>query len=194
MRRGRASASCGTRSGKRHEMINEGDKAPDITVAASNGKSVNLAAPGGPLVLYFYPKDDTSGCTREAQDFTELAPQFDKAGVKVVGVSRDPMKKPREVHRQIWSHGSARLRRGRADFRRVRDLGPEVDVRPQIYGDGARDLSDRRRRPRATRLAQGQSPEPRSGRAGCGAGACAGVAPADPASSRIMFSQWTILS
>ena len=74
-------------------MINEGDKAPDITVSASNGKSVNLAAPGGPLVVYFYPKDDTSGCTREAQDFTELAPQFDQAGVKVVGISRDPMKK-----------------------------------------------------------------------------------------------------
>jgi len=73
-------------------MINEGDKVPDITVPASNGKSVNLAAPGGPLVLYFYPKDDTSGCTREAQDFTELAPQFEKAGVKVLGVSRDAMK------------------------------------------------------------------------------------------------------
>jgi len=43
-------------------------------------------------VLYFYPKDDTSGCTREAQDFTALAPEFAKAGVKVVGVSRDSMK------------------------------------------------------------------------------------------------------
>ena len=74
-------------------MIDEGDKAPDMTVTASNGKSINLAAPGGPLVLYFYPKDDTSGCTREAQDFTELAPQFESAGVKVLGVSRDPMKK-----------------------------------------------------------------------------------------------------
>ena len=74
-------------------MIDEGDKAPAITVAATNGKSVNLAAPGGPLVLYFYPKDDTSGCTREAQDFTALASEFEKAGVKVVGVSRDPMKK-----------------------------------------------------------------------------------------------------
>jgi thioredoxin-dependent peroxiredoxin len=44
-------------------------------------------------VLYFYPKDDTSGCTREAQDFTALADDFAKAGVKVVGLSRDPMKK-----------------------------------------------------------------------------------------------------
>ena len=73
-------------------MINEGDKAPAITVTASDGSSVNLAAPGQLLVLYFYPKDDTSGCTREAQDFTAMAADYAKAGVKVVGVSRDPMK------------------------------------------------------------------------------------------------------
>jgi thioredoxin-dependent peroxiredoxin len=73
-------------------MINEGDKAPSITVTATDGSSVNLASPGQPLVLYFYPKDDTSGCTREAQDFTALAADYAKAGVKVVGVSRDPMK------------------------------------------------------------------------------------------------------
>ena len=74
-------------------MINEGDTAPNLTVAASDGSTVNLAAPGGPLVLYFYPKDDTSGCTREAQDFTALAGDFTKAGARVIGVSRDPMKK-----------------------------------------------------------------------------------------------------
>jgi peroxiredoxin Q/BCP len=73
-------------------MISEGDKAPEITVTASDGSSIDLASPGQPLVLYFYPKDDTSGCTREAQDFTALAEDFRKAGVKVVGVSRDPMK------------------------------------------------------------------------------------------------------
>jgi len=73
-------------------MINEGDKAPSLTVTANDGSSVNLASPGQPLVLYFYPKDDTSGCTREAQDFTELAEDYAKADVKVVGVSRDPMK------------------------------------------------------------------------------------------------------
>ena len=73
-------------------MINEGDKAPSMTVGASDGSSINHASPGQPLVLYFYPKDDTSGCTREAQDFTALTGDFAKAGVKVVGVSRDPMK------------------------------------------------------------------------------------------------------
>ena len=74
-------------------MINEGDNAPAIEVTLRDGSSVNLASPAQPLVLYFYPKDDTSGCTREAQDFTALAADYTKAGVKVVGVSRDPMKK-----------------------------------------------------------------------------------------------------
>jgi thioredoxin-dependent peroxiredoxin len=73
-------------------MISEGEQAPAITVQASDGSSVNLGSPGGLLVLYFYPKDDTSGCTREAQDFTALASDFKNAGVKVVGVSRDAMK------------------------------------------------------------------------------------------------------
>jgi peroxiredoxin Q/BCP len=72
-------------------MIGEGDKAPAMTLQAG-GKTIDLAAPGQPLVLYFYPKDDTSGCTREAQDFTALADEFAAAGVKVVGVSRDPQK------------------------------------------------------------------------------------------------------
>ncbi len=58
--------------------IGEGDKAPAITVTASDGTTIDIAALGQPLVLYFYPKDDTSGCTREAQDFTTLAPEFEK--------------------------------------------------------------------------------------------------------------------
>ncbi len=74
-------------------MVDEGGQAPAIAVTASDGSSVNLAAPGAPLVLYFYPKDDTSGCTREAQDFTALGPEFAAAGVKIIGVSRDAMAK-----------------------------------------------------------------------------------------------------
>ena len=74
-------------------MINEGDAVPAMTLALSDGTTLDLAAAGGPLLLYFYPKDDTSGCTREAQDFTELAADFAKAGARVVGVSRDPMTK-----------------------------------------------------------------------------------------------------
>jgi peroxiredoxin Q/BCP len=73
-------------------MIQEGDLVPALKVTTSDGSEIDLAAPGKPLVVYFYPKDDTSGCTREAQDFTSLASEFEKAGVRVVGVSRDPMK------------------------------------------------------------------------------------------------------
>lgn len=73
-------------------MIEEGGQAPEITLAASDGSTVRLASPGQPVVLYFYPKDDTSGCTREAQDFTSLAAEFRNSGVKVIGISRDTMK------------------------------------------------------------------------------------------------------
>jgi peroxiredoxin Q/BCP len=74
-------------------MISQGDRTPDLEVKTSDGETVRLSSPGKPLVLYFYPKDDTSGCTREAQDFTSLAGEFAKAGAVIVGVSRDPMKK-----------------------------------------------------------------------------------------------------
>ena len=74
-------------------MLGEGDKAPGLKTKLSDGTDLDLSSPGQPLVLYFYPKDDTSGCTREAQDFTEMAGDYARAGVKVVGLSRDPMKK-----------------------------------------------------------------------------------------------------
>jgi peroxiredoxin Q/BCP len=73
--------------------MNEGDQVPALKTRLSDGTELDLSSPGRPLVLYFYPKDDTSGCTREAQDFTELAGEFARAGVMVVGLSRDPMKK-----------------------------------------------------------------------------------------------------
>jgi peroxiredoxin Q/BCP len=72
--------------------MSQSDRAPALLLIASDGSKVDLAAPGQSVVLYFYPKDDTSGCTREAQDFTALANEFKAAGVRVIGVSRDPMK------------------------------------------------------------------------------------------------------
>jgi len=74
-------------------MIEVGKKVSAMSAALSDGSSLDLAAPGQKLLLYFYPKDDTSGCTREAQDFTAMAGDFKAAGAKVVGVSRDEMKK-----------------------------------------------------------------------------------------------------
>ncbi len=73
--------------------MNEGDKVPIMKAALSDGGTIDLASPGRLLVLYFYPKDDTPGCTTEAKDFSALVGEFDSAGVAVVGVSRDPMRK-----------------------------------------------------------------------------------------------------
>ena len=70
-------------------MINEGDRAPAMTVATSDGQTLNLASPGKPLVLYFYPKDDTPGCTKEACSFRDDLGHLEKLGAKVVGVSVD---------------------------------------------------------------------------------------------------------
>jgi peroxiredoxin Q/BCP len=75
-------------------MLNEGDDAPNVTVQTSDGTTQRLFdVVQPPLVLYFYPKDDTSGCTREAQDFTTLAGEFRKTGTGVLGVSKDTPKK-----------------------------------------------------------------------------------------------------
>ena len=68
----------------------EGDKAPDFTLEADDGSRFRLSDhKGSKLVVYFYPKDDTQGCTIEAIDFTKAAPAFAKAGAKVVGISPD---------------------------------------------------------------------------------------------------------
>ena len=75
-------------------MPKAGEKAPDFTLLSDEGKSVSLKTlKGAPVVLYFYPKDDTPGCTVENQEFSALAPEFEKAGVALLGVSKDPPKK-----------------------------------------------------------------------------------------------------
>ena len=69
----------------------EGAAAPDFELAGADGPVRLADFAGKPLVVYFYPKDDTSGCTREAQDFTALASDFAKAGVALLGVSKDSL-------------------------------------------------------------------------------------------------------
>ncbi len=73
--------------------LKEGDTAPDFAMPASGGRSVSLAAlRGRPFVLYFYPKADTPGCTREACAFQESLPQLGRIGIEVIGVSKDKIK------------------------------------------------------------------------------------------------------
>ncbi|MFL0587234.1 peroxiredoxin [uncultured Sphingomonas sp.] len=66
------------------------DTLPDVTLTAIDGQPLRLKDQPLPLVVYFYPKDDTAGCTREAQDFSAMVGEFASAGVVVIGVSKDP--------------------------------------------------------------------------------------------------------
>lgn len=70
--------------------VQEEDPAPDFSMPATGGRTVSLQAmKGRAFVLYFYPKADTPGCTKEACAFQEALPQFEKIGVEVIGVSTD---------------------------------------------------------------------------------------------------------
>jgi len=70
--------------------LSAGDRAPNFKLATDEGDGVSRAAlKGKPFVLYFYPKDDTAGCTREAVDFTAASAKFGKLGIPVIGVSKD---------------------------------------------------------------------------------------------------------
>jgi peroxiredoxin Q/BCP len=74
--------------------ITEGSKAPAFDMATADDGRVSLDGfKGRKVVLYFYPKADTPGCTTEGQDFSALVADFDAAGATVIGVSRDPLKK-----------------------------------------------------------------------------------------------------
>ncbi|MFZ1107396.1 MAG: thioredoxin-dependent thiol peroxidase [Rhodomicrobium sp.] len=74
-------------------MLQEGDAAPDFALPGADGKIKKLSALKGRFkVVYFYPKDDTSGCTKEAQNFTELKAEFEKLNAEVIGISPDSPK------------------------------------------------------------------------------------------------------
>ena len=72
--------------------LEPGSKAPAFTLKRDGGGAVSLADfKGRKLVIYFYPKADTPGCTREAMDFSRLKKEFAKAGAEIIGVSADPV-------------------------------------------------------------------------------------------------------
>jgi peroxiredoxin Q/BCP len=73
--------------------VKPGDRIPDLSLPATGGKDIGLRAfKGRKLVVYFYPKDNTPGCTQEGTDFRDLHAAFAKAGTDIVGVSRDSLR------------------------------------------------------------------------------------------------------
>jgi len=92
------------------EGLAAGDKAPSFKITTDSGDTVTSASlKGSPYILYFYPKDDTSGCTKEAIDFSQNLKKFDKLGVAVLGVSKDSLEshaKFRKKHKLKIALGS----------------------------------------------------------------------------------------
>ena len=122
-----------------------GAKAPAFTLPRDGGGKVSLKDfKGGKLVLYFYPKADTPGCTQEAIAFSRLRADFSKAGTAILGVSADPVAAQDKFKAKHRIRHCARFRRDPHDAVSVWDLGREIDVRAEIYGGHPKDVPDRR--------------------------------------------------
>ena len=111
-------------------MIEDGKKAPDFSLPDDIGGEVRLSKLKGRLVvLYFYPKDDTSGCTQEAKDFSCLAAEFAAEGAEVIGISPDSAKSHQKFKTK---HGlSVRLA---ADEQKETAMAYGVWVEKSMYG------------------------------------------------------------
>lgn len=106
-------------------MLEEGSKAPDFELTGTDGKKYRLSSfRGRNVVLYFYPKDDTSGCTIEAKGFNESLDQLRKMGAEVIGISNDSI----ESHMRFCDKYSLKLLL-------LSDPGSEVIKLYEAYGD-----------------------------------------------------------
>ena len=148
--------------------VTEGEAPPAFTLADTDGAAVSLADfAGRDLVVYFYPKDDTPGCTKEACGFRDLWNDYEAAGVAVLGVSPDEGASHRKFIDKYQLPFTLLSDPEPGDDGGLRRLGRKDDVRPE---DGRRDSVhglDRCRRHRAPPLASG---EPGGGPSGEGAG------------------------
>jgi len=110
--------------------LSAGDKAPNFKIAAEDGATLSSAQlKGSPYVLYFYPKDDTSGCTKEAIAFSQALPKFRKAGIEVIGVSKDSL----ESHARFRKKHKLKIALGSdPETKMAQDWG--VWVEKSLYG------------------------------------------------------------
>ena len=151
--------------------VQEGDVAPDFEMPATGTRTVSKKAlRGKPFVLYFYPKADTPGCTKEACAFQEALPQLGHIGIDVIGVSPDKMKPIEKFAEKYSLTFPLASDEAHAVAEKVRHLGREVDVWTQVYGHGAQHVPDRQSRQNRQGLAQGQRDRTCRGRAGGRAG------------------------
>jgi peroxiredoxin len=139
-------------------MPQPGDAAPAFSLASDSGPISLADFAGKKLVVYFYPKDDTPGCTTEGKAFSALQAGFAAADTQVLGISRDSVAshaKFRKKHELTVALGS--------------DEGGKIHVWQEIHGDRTRHLPDRPRWQNCPRVAESESARPRRSGAGCGA-------------------------
>ena len=111
-------------------MLQDGDKAADFELPTESGGKFKLSSLSGKaVVVYFYPRDDTSGCTTEAKDFSRLLPNFRKAGVEVIGISPDSV----ESHRKFRSKHDLKVQLA-ADADKAVATAYGVWVEKSMYG------------------------------------------------------------
>ena len=132
-----------------------GGQGPLFKTWTDDGEAISRAAlKGTPYVVYFYPKDDTSGCTKEAIAFLGSCKKFEKPGVPVIGVSKDSL----ECHAKFRKKHKLKLTLGSdPDIQMAQDWGVwgEKPLWPQVYGHGARHIPDRCQGHHRGGLAQG---------------------------------------
>jgi thioredoxin-dependent peroxiredoxin len=111
-------------------MLEDGNKAPDFQMPGDDGSTIRLGGQKGRItVLYFYPKDDTSGCTAEAKDFSCLSSKFKAAGADIIGVSPDGV----ESHKKFVKKHDLAVRLA-ADEERTAAMAYGVWVEKSMYG------------------------------------------------------------
>lgn len=111
-------------------MVEDGKKAPDFKLPGDDGQTIQLAKlKGRPVVVYFYPKDDTSGCTAEAKDFSCLVVEFAAAGAEIVGISPDST----TSHKKFKSKHGLAVRLA-ADEEKAAAMAYGVWVEKSMYG------------------------------------------------------------
>ena len=126
-------------------VIEPGRKAPAFTLKDQDGRTHRLSDYAGrPVVLYFYPKDDTSGCTKEACGFRDLLPQVQAEQGRGPRRQHPGRSEQGEVREEVRPELSAARRPGSRGRRQIRRLAEAVAVRPQLHGRRAHDLPDRR--------------------------------------------------
>ena len=148
-------------------MVEEGKAAPDFELHSDTGDTVKLSdLRGKPVVLYFYPKDDTPGCTAQACGIRDAWGEFESRGAVVLGVSPDDEKLTRQVQGEVRPAVHPARRHRSPDSRGLRRLGREELRRQDVHGRRALDLRDRRGRQRREGAAAGEAGHPCRRRAG----------------------------